>query len=441
MRHTTLTAGLAALALAQPLAGQANVRLGTGTPPVDTLDLSLAEVRQLALERNPAFLAERQESVAARGEYRQARTYNFNPAVDLQGFEPSAAGIPRQYTIGLTQEVQWAGQWGLRSDAARLNVDRADARVRDAARLSVARASRAFYATLAAQRRLDVAEQILRANERLLSATRIQLKEGEISALEANLADIEFGRGRARVLTARRELIAVLVELRVAAGISPDQPIRLRGDSLVPLPDTMAVVEDSLSALAVAQRPDIAAERAAAEQFRTLARLARRDAVPNLTVGAFVTRDDREPAPRFGLGVGLPLPLWNRNGGVAEQRDAQAEQASLRRGALELQVRGEISEAFRAFVTATEEAGALEANVIGPVRRNFALLDSAYQAGKVGLPTLLLLRNQLLDAELDYWRAWLAQREALVRLEAAIAPPHVVAPAGVSPATPRKDDQ
>ncbi len=51
------------------------------------------------------------------------------------------------------------------------------------------------------------------------------------------------------------------------------------------------------------------------------------------------------------------------------------------------------------------------------------LLDEAFRSGKVDLPTLLLIRNQLLDAELAYWDSWLQFRAELIRLDAATAKP------------------
>ena len=58
-----------------------------------------------------------------------------------------------------------------------------------------------------------------------------------------------------------------------------------------------------------------------------------------------------------------------------------------------------------------------------PARENQSLLEIAYREGKSDLPTILLLRNQLLEAELDYLDAWLAARTSLANLEAAIGAP------------------
>jgi hypothetical protein len=53
-------------------------------------------------------------------------------------------------------------------------------------------------------------------------------------------------------------------------------------------------------------------------------------------------------------------------------------------------------------------------------RHGTGLLETAYREGELDLTSLILLRNQLLDAEVGYWEAWLARRSSFARLEAAV---------------------
>jgi len=403
----------------------------------DTLTLTLPEAQRLAVRRNPAFLAERQEAAIARGRLRQARLPAYNPQASVELPGAGGGGGTDTYEAGLTQEFEIAGQRGLRARAAGQGVRRADAVVGDAARLAVADASEAFYSALAARRRLRLALEVSDVSERLVGAVRIQLREGEISALEANLAEIEAGRARARVLAARREAAEAELELRRRTGLPPEQPVRI-ADDLPAAPDGASLRADSLAALALARRPDLAAREAAAQEAATLGTLARREAVPNLQVGALARREDDGGGPRFGVGVGVALPVLNRNQGrVAEQR-ARTEQAEYETRAAELRVRSEVAAAVLAYRAASEEEAVYEASVLQPGRENRALLETAFRAGKIGLPTLLLVRNQLLDAELGYWESWLARRRALVALQAATADLPV---AEAGPTEPTRDAQ
>lgn len=410
-----------------------------GRPTVssqDTVTISLPEAHRLALAQNPEFLAERQELAIARGQLTQARAYAFNPELELQAPGVGEQGAIGEYEASLTQEIEWAGQRGLRIRGARHGLERAEAAIQDAARHTLADVSNAYYAVLASEQRLAVARELVELGEQLVGVTRIQVREGEISVMEGNLAEIEAGRARAAVLAAERERTTALFQLRRLLGIGPEQAIQLQ-EAASDMPPPVTLHADSLVALALARRPDLAAWSQVVEQREALAQLARREAIPNVRVGVFVEREETSvlssggpgdpsvqaglESPRVGVGVSVPLPLFQRNQGVIEEQIAQAERARLTRQAAQLTIRTEVRDAYQAYLAASEEHRVFEQDVLQPARTNQRLLETALRAGKVGLPTLLLLRNQLLDAELSHWDSWLEERRALVALAAATA--------------------
>lgn len=415
--HFTVLIFAASSGLALPATAQVVTRNATR----DTLALAINDVQRLAIRQNLNLLAAQQELAISDGALRQARVYQFNPDLALQAV--GDGGTKGPFELLLTQEIEWAGQRGLRIGAAREGRNRAAAFVQNSVRVSLAAASVGFYRAFAAERRLAVAQDALALTERLIAAVRVQLAEGEISTMEANLAEIEAGRSRGRVLSARRAELSAAFDLKQLLGISAETAIRLMSDSgsTQSPPPTSAVVlqEDSLVALALAQRPDLAASTAAVRELEQLTRLSRRSAFPNVRIGAAVERAVRDGTADIGPAIGLSLPLFNRNQGLVDQRRALTEQARLEQRATELGIRRDVLESARAYLSASEEVAVFETTVVRPARANIALLETAYRAGKIALPTLLLLRNQLLDAEFGYWDAWLAQREALVRLEAA----------------------
>ena len=416
-RYTLLGPVLAALFASASAAGAAAAQqpsAGTATP-ADTLTLTIAEVQRLALTRNSGYLAEAQELPIAEGELRQARVFRFNPQLEVDAPRAASGGALGEYEAAFDQQIEWAGQRGLRIDAAETGVARAEFSVQNAARLTLAAATQAFYTALAADERLQVAEQLLALNERFLQVVRIQAQEGEISRMEANLADIEAGRSRARVLSMQRVAKAAELELKRLVGLAPEQAIRL--DPPAWASDTGTLHLDSLVAEALEHRPDLAAQAAAAEQASTLTRLARREAIPDVTLGGVLRRELETSEPRFGIRAALPLPFWNRNQGVIVQRQAIARRAALERAAAELNIRTEVSRTYQEYTSARREVEVYEQSVLRPARENQQLLAAAFAAGKVGMPTLILLRNQLLDAELGYWEAWLAERRAAVSLQ------------------------
>jgi len=360
------------------------------------------------------------DTAIARGELKQASVlFRNNPSVDMLTGPPGTE-------IGVSQEFEVAGQRGARRAAALAGVERARAGVLDTSRIILGEVDRRFFRLAAANERATLAREGRSLNERLAAATRQQLEAGKISKLEDNLATVELGRSRARSLATQRERERFATDLRSVLGLSPRQPVAPIVDStLTPNPRHLLVDlgVDSLTSLALNRRPDLIALAATARQARALASTARREAFPNLSVRASSQRTEGSGARVLRPGVGVSLPIFNRNRGDVAARTAEARKADLEGTALVAEIRLEVARSLDAYLSASTETSLLQNTVLAPARENRRLLEIAYREGKVGLLVVLLIRNQVIDAELDYWSAWLAEREALTDLVLATGGP------------------
>ncbi|MEX2295622.1 MAG: TolC family protein [Gemmatimonadota bacterium] len=388
--------------------------------PADTLAVDLSEARRIALERNPGFLGEGQLVGVAAGGVRGARTYPLNPEAEAELPGAPGGGGFQGYEVLLVQGVEWAGQRGLRIDAAESGLAGANATLGDARRRLVSAVSEAFYESWAADRRLEVVTEIQALNERLGTAARTQLLEGEISVMESNFAEIEVARSRARVLAAQRAATSARLTLGRLLGIPPQTVVLAREEPELPLPAPATLHMEALLAAAVTQRPDLAAADHAVSQAETLTRLTRRSAIPDLGVGALIQGGEEGESTRVGLQLSVPLPVWNRNQGAVAQHESETRRAALERDAIALTIRTEVFDAYNGYVTASEEEVLFAEQVLTPARQNQILLEAAYREGEIDLPSLILLRNQLLDAEVGFWDAWLARRLNFTQLDAAV---------------------
>ena len=382
----------------------------------DTLRLSLDSARMLALRANPNLRAARLTIDIARGESRQAGLLlRDNPEADIL-----AGGLGAE--LAIAQQVEIAGQRGARRAAAAAGVDRASADVTDMARTILGEVDRSFYRLVAGDRRVALADEILALTERLADASHRQLEAGDISRLEFNLATVEFGRSRGRALAARRLREEIASELKYLLGLLPETPLMPVVDSLIATSVTggaLAAAEaldvDSLIRVALSRRPDLTATAAAVRQASADVSLARREAFPNLVLRATSERVEGIGTRELRPGLGFTIPAFNRNQGEIRARRAAALQADLTRESVAARVRIDVSRAVASYRSAATQA-VLAETVLAPARENRSLLEIAYREGKVGLPVLLLIRNQVIDAELEYWDAWLAEREAFVDL-------------------------
>lgn len=431
-RHTLSVFAAFAIVCTAPSPIVAQVR-SPSRPPTDTISLSLGEARRLAVRANPELRAATYDIDIARGEMRQAGLIlRSNPEADV------LAGS-RGAEIGLGQEFEFAGQRGARRAAGRAGIERATASVTDVARRVLNDAEHAFYRFVAADRRLSLAEEILGLNQRLADVSQRRLQAGQISRLEFNLAIVEFGRSRGRALAARRQREEVMSELRRLLGLEATRPVVPLFDStlvpaiaardmaaVVPVPDTTPssvdhplLSIDSLTDLALSRRPDLAEGSAGVRQAEAQVSIARREAFPNLLLRVSSQRVEGASTRELRPGVGITLPVFNWNQGEIQARRAATRQAEVARAGIAARVRSQVFVAVASYTSAAEETRVLETTVLAPARENRRLLEIAFREGKVGLPVLLLIRNQVIDAELEYWEAWLAEHEALADLGAA----------------------
>ena len=410
--------------------GLASARLRAQSP-ADTVRLALRDVRERALRFNPELAAVRLDTAIARGNLRQARLLPFNPTANVL-LPGSVAGS--SVNASLSQELEVFGQRGLRVAGAAAGVDRAAAGIADVSRLTLGDVDRAFYRFVAATSRVTLAEEVLGLNARLADVAGRELKAGQISRLDENLAVIELGRSRARALAARREREQAAIELKRLAGLPmttvvvplldpsihpPNDTTHVRHDADASRADSAQRLSlDDLMSEALARRPDLQATSAQIRQAEAVARLAARSALPNVVVSAS-TEDGARGGRTIRPGIGIALPLFNRNQGETQARRAALQQVELERMALLIRVRAEVGSALAAYRTASAEAEGLEATVLRPARENRRLLEIAYREGKFGLPVLILVRNQAIDAEVEYVAAWLAEREARAALDQA----------------------
>lgn len=413
VRHIAFTIAFAGC-IASPGALHARQR-------ADTLRVSLADARAQAQRANPELAAARLDTAVARGQLRQAGILPFNPSVDVVA-RPSGDELE----AGVTQELEIFGQRGARLRSGRAGMERAGAGVRDVARLVIADVDRTFYRLAAASQRTKLSDEVLGLNARLEDVGRRQLAEGAISRLDYNLAVVELGRARARAAVARREQNQAAIDMARLMGLPSGTPVLAAADTsalgidvpgVVALADSNIVPDvDRLTAIALQRRPDLQERGAAVRQAEAELSVARREALPNPVLRGVLEQPTVGGSRTFRPGVGFTLPFLNRRQGDRQALRAAARQAEFDRLALAIGVRAEVANAVAAYASASTEVRTLAATVLVPARQNRQLGEIAYREGKIGIPVLLLIQNQALDAELEYWTAWLAAREAVATL-------------------------
>lgn len=369
---------------------------------------------ELARKNNPDWRAAEQEVEITRGKLTTARLISpFNPVIEGLSGRRTIPGESRgtDYGVGLSMEVEVAGQRGLRISESERNLEKAEASFRDFQRNFKAKLARAFYQAVFARSRLEFLKRVEGLNLRLLEVTRVKFEAGDISGLEVNVSVVRHGQSRKESLDGERDLAQALLELKRFVGI--EETVLPTGDLGVTVPP---VQPNEILDQAMANRADLLAKRHELQRAEAEVALRKREGFPNPTLGVLFDREfTRE---RFvGGTVSIPLPLFNRNHGELESLGARRIQARAEIAALEKEIRKEVDQAINQWETARKSVDFFQREVIEQTEENFRLLEAAYRERKIDLPRLLIMENDLITANQSYLDVLLSLREAAIRIE------------------------
>jgi len=294
---------------------------------------------------------------------------------------------------------------------------RAEAEVRDRERVLDATVKGAFFRALVAERRLELQRAIEELSRRVRDGATARAKAGEVPAMEANLAEIRYGQARKETLTAEAERGAALITIRRLLNLAPESSVAPLGNLR---DEAKEVALGAVLERALTTRPDLAAamhEVARAEAERALTR---RLAFPNPRLEAFYRSEERGPDRIAGGGLTIPLPLFDRRQGELVTLAGRESQARFQTEALRRTIEQEVSESLRRYDAARRTLAVFEQDVLARVDENYRFIETAYRAGKIDLFQLIVVQNDLVQAQLSYLDSVARFRDAEVDLERAI---------------------
>lgn len=376
--------------------------------------MTLNEAVETALKNNPEIQAVRLEEGAAQGRLDQAgQLLRSNPiiegSVSRKNTLPDGGEKVKNYGLRLSQEFELAGQRGLRVDVARNGREKALQDIRDEERVLIAAVKDAFARSLAAKRKIELAEEALKLQEELVASAAVKFQTGDISALEQNLADVELGKARRERMLAERERREALLGMQELLGLKPSAGFSVEGE----LPSEAPVIPDKgkITEAAALQRPDVQSAAAEVQQAKSAMKLAGREALPSMTVSGFYNKDDR--LNEAGVMLSFPLPFFDRKQADRKEAAAKAGQALIKQASLERVIEGEIEAAHANLAAAAEELSLFKKDVLGKAMENLGLMNLAFKEGKFGFFEVRLAQKDTIDAQFAYL-------ESQVRLQLAL---------------------
>lgn len=377
-------------------------------PPVQPDGVTIESLQQLALVNNPAV-----GQAAARVDSLQGKWFQAglppNPSAGYTASEIGDEGHGGQQGGFVGQEYVTGGKLQLDQAVVAREIERAELQL-NATRLRVTTDVRkAGYTVLVAQRRVELAEELVRISGAAVKAST-ELQEAE-ELPRAGLLQTEVEQQNASMVlqTARNELAAARRQLSATVGVEvPEQ--HLVGDA-TRIPDSLNW-DDQLARVTAAS-PEIGAAMAEIVQRQAALQRARVEPIPNVTTQASVQYDDATNDTIVGLQAGIPLPLWNRNQGGIRQAQADAVAATRNAARIELDLKRRLAEAYQSYSTARMQAETYGNNILPKAQQTLELVQRGYSLGEVGYLDLLNAQRTFSQTNLAYldalealWSNW-----------------------------------
>jgi cobalt-zinc-cadmium efflux system outer membrane protein len=418
MTRATLLATLSTLAwLAAPLDAQTSA-----SAPAAIAVLTVEDAVREALDHNLTLMAERLNVAVADSAIRTA-ALRPNPVLTVTLSRPDQtlfdAGVtPHEQVVRTDYVLEGGGKRERRTDHAMLVKSVAALQTENTRRLLVLDVQTAFIDTQLAKLNLALAQENLRALERVTDVNVARVRLGDLSLVEASrtrLAAMQFAndvRQQEAKLQVARNRLGVLIG-RGENGDALDVAGDLRKDA-------PPVEWETVRRLAVEARPDLRAARA--DEARSMADL--RLQIANGTIDYTVSGEYHRQSGNgvrgsaYAASLSLPLPVFNRNQGEIARATTQQQQLATKAQALEASVLNETANAWASYTTNRTIVGAMERDMVSQARDVRTITEYSYKRGEASLVEFLDAVRAFNDTMRGYHEARADYARSLYALDA-----------------------
>jgi cobalt-zinc-cadmium efflux system outer membrane protein len=370
---------------------------------------------------------------AALGQLKVARELP-NPTLGLSTAKISTDGVPEGTSLGngvldrsydsivSLSQLFLVGKRGLLRDAASAGLNAAQSQLEDERRLLVEAVTQAYAAALAAGRQADVLTESAAKLRREADIAAHRYKAGDISASDKAQLEIAADQDELGAQAQRAAARTAVVTLEILLGNPAPKGDTPLSDSLEPW---VRAIPRGLEDEPVGVRPDVAAAESALAEAEANVTLQRRQRLPDVTASVQFERNPSAQPDTVGIGLSLPLPLWNHYTGEILAAKAARNQSEAQLDKVRIQAAADVTNARVAFHEAYLRLSRYEDSLVPKSAEVARSVAYSYEKGGASLLDLLeaersdnLIRLAHVQAQADTASTAVALQSALGKLEA-----------------------
>lgn len=259
--------------------------------------------------------------------------------------------------------------------------------------------ARVFHGLQRVQAQWQLAQQRLELADTLQQAAQRRKQAGELSRLEKLRLDILREQAHQAIDREEGELTEAFTHFRTRLQL-PAQPVPVLATLVpatppAPLADLQAGIAEHAAVQSATLRATAASRGVAA---------ARAERIPDPVLRLFRERDflNERVQDVTGIGIGISIPLWDRNQGRIQEAQARVTSASVEATTRERMLRAEVEQSHVHLGHLLQQADHFQERVLQPAREVLELTRKAYAAGEAEILALVDANDTYFDAQGRY---------------------------------------
>ena len=370
------------------------------TVTTNSMALTLDAVVADALAKNPELKFYQAEIAAAKAGRKTAGQLG-NPELSssvgqktAHGSGLSAEGVA--WSVSVAQPFGWPGRIGLRKAIANRDIELAELGYQRFKFALVGRVRTLAFGLFAAQEKAAAAREVADRFQALREVLVQRDPAGLTPLLETRVIEATELTMQRKASEAELAAQAALLELNQLRGVTPTVHLSVSSSHLTFRP---AESVESLVALARTNNFELRLRAVELAQQGFRVQLAKNERFPVISVGPSISEERAGDRQRIiGVGVSLPLPLWNRNKGNIDAAVARQMQADVSLNVTEREIQRKVVEAALTYESKLREMAKWRPDSVQHFKEAAEVADRHYRLGAVPISTYVELQKQYLEA-------------------------------------------
>jgi cobalt-zinc-cadmium efflux system outer membrane protein len=352
--------------------------------------LTIKQAEELFFKNNFVLLAQQYNIDKAGAQIIQAKVYP-NPEISAgmvayegQNYRTLPTGTGGNFTAGFEQLILLGGKRRAQISLAKTDKKLAEAELTDITRNLQLQIWEAFYTLHNQQKVIEKYNRLLDKLDYLIASYQVQVDKNNIALKDL----VRLKSVYVKINNDKSQETAVLIEqqqrLNILLGITTNVNTVYSTEDADIYAGNMVLYDDVLNK-SMANRPDLNQANLEIESAKINVSLQKRLAIPDITLRAGYDQQGAAFYHETNVGIGIPLPVFDRNRGNIQTAKIQVEQGQKNAEYKQLQIQNEVLAAYQNYTRSVEEYKRITKLINEDFDAVFTGINNNFQKGNVSM--------------------------------------------------------